>query len=346
MLLNDLLGDAESSSASSSSPSSSAVVQQKNQINSSFDIFSQYIKAGSNFQYMDPSEVDNSVAQLNIDEWSSMEEIKKEQQVSHDEINEKSESLFHGEQLDESLIAHASFTLTILEKLCTSISNYNRLKQQQYQQQQNNEEEKWSQLSDKKSLQAEKLLLSDRVIKLSHEIIELKTNLHILERQKMKIEKSLDRANEVTTELNEKVANLVNQSSMSDQNNEVTDGTGMDTNGTDTAAMSGNHAVKINSMNSHPGYKDELSSLHKQIALLETQLAESETAKAKVEMDLTERFARPMQQLQTDTQIADMRKAMEELRLQSKQRVGYLFLEVSTCSKDVHIIINVVYSLI
>lgn len=43
-------------------------------------------------------------------------------------------------------------------------------------------------------------------------------------------------------------------------------------------------------------------------------------------MTLTERLARPI--LQTETQVADMRKSMEELRQQCKHRVASLVDEV------------------
>ena len=66
--------------------------------------------------------------------------------------------------------------------------------------------------------------------------------------------------------------------------------------------------------------------LRRQIALLERQLAESETAKAKAEMTLTERLARPL--VQTESQVSDLRRSMEELRQQCKQRVASLNSEV------------------
>ena len=43
-------------------------------------------------------------------------------------------------------------------------------------------------------------------------------------------------------------------------------------------------------------------------------------------MTLTERLARPI--LQTETQVADLRKSMEELRQQCKHRVASLVVEV------------------
>lgn len=43
-------------------------------------------------------------------------------------------------------------------------------------------------------------------------------------------------------------------------------------------------------------------------------------------MTLTERLARPI--LQTETQVADLRKSMEELRQQCKYRVASLVAEV------------------
>jgi len=59
---------------------------------------------------------------------------------------------------------------------------------------------------------------------------------------------------------------------------------------------------------------------------LERQLSESETAKSQAEMTLTERLARPL--TQTEAQVGDMRRALEDLRQQCKHRVSVLISEV------------------
>ena len=324
MLLNDVLGDNESSSAINTE-------LQKNNLNSSYDIFNQYLKSGLDIHYMDPTEIDQSIISLNIDEWCTNDEIKKETQECKESIEEK--TIFQVENLNESLTNHASFTMNILEKLTSTIFNNNNNSSNINQQQQNSE--LIQQLSLIKTLQSEKLFLSDRCIKLAHELIDLKTQLFCIEKNKNKTEKLLDKTVELNNELKEKVneyntkqSSLISFNNDNNDNNNNTSST-ITTDPNTNNATNHTNATSNNNTNTNNIHKEEILELRKQITLLEKQLAESETAKAKVEMDLTERFARPMQQVQTDAQIADIKKAMDDLRIQSKQRVSYLFLEVS-----------------
>jgi chromosome segregation ATPase len=163
-----------------------------------------------------------------------------------------------------------------------------------------------------KELHAEKLMLHDRITKLSAEIVGLNAKLKICENEKMRTAKKLDRALIAAKELEQqRSAAVVTTSS---------DGT------TTTQPANGvteitNHS-SVESTNSNSSAEKEL---RRQIVVLERQLTESETAKSKVEMTLTERLARPLSQ--TEAQVADMRRAMEELRLQCKQRVSTLIAE-------------------
>ena len=60
--------------------------------------------------------------------------------------------------------------------------------------------------------------------------------------------------------------------------------------------------------------------LSRKIAILEKQLTQSEADKAKTEMDLTQRMAQPL--TQQDTLVAHLKKAVDDLRQQCKQRVS------------------------
>lgn len=290
------------------------------------ELLHRLLKTGERFTKIDPTHID-SIPKISADQWSSMEEVEKERQRCQEQVkeaftaaaaaaaegDEEEENLDekYGGPVDENLAAHVSFTLSLLERLCNAIndSSGNSL-----------QVDAVNALNEMRELRAEKLLLTDRITKLSSEIIDVSAKLRLAETEKLRAERDLDRAVLAAKEA-ERAA--LNPKPASDGTTTAEGGGQLGADGTTGSAA----AVPTSPQASNPTMEREL---RRQVTLLERQLAESESAKAAVEMTLTERLARPLPQ--TEVQVADMRTAMEELRQQCKHRVSALIAEVSsTC---------------
>lgn len=300
-LLLDGLGDSE------------MVIQD----NENFKLLHLFLNAGLKLRKEDSTQIGSVIPKLEVDEWSNEAEMETEKQRAREilskqiadqkgkyEIDQEGNSMDEdeedlGSRLEDHLLSHASFTLALLERLCIFISEAGIFERAP---------EIIHALQQAKELHAYRFSLQDKIEKLLSEIIDLETNLHLSKQQKLRAERTVDR-------LQEELATL-----------RASGGSGL--------------AGGEKSLNSHPsvvgadGHVSELEiELKAKVTLLETQLAESETAKSKVEMTLTERLARPL--TQTEAQIADMRKSMEELRQQCKQRVSSLISEGSELQEKV-----------
>jgi hypothetical protein len=212
------------------------------------------------------------------------------------ELSEEQLRTMFEHNLDQRLLDHVSFTLSLLEKLCNAINEGDQgilTHNTPLIQALTNARENASKIH----------CLTDAISKLRCEIVKLEGKHRLAENEKLRIERKLDKALLTIKELEaQQGANGSNA-----------------TTGDENGVKSGNED-KISSNATNNEYL-------RQIALLENQLAESEAAKAQAEMSLTERLSRPF--AQTEAQISDLRKAMEDLRFQCKQRVGLLVSEVS-----------------
>ncbi len=211
----------------------------------------------------------------------------------------------NGNGVDLQLSRHVSFTLSLLERICIGISEsrvFDRSPQLV------------SAVTIAKHLHAERLVARDRITILAVKVSELMVKVHEACVTRDKTNVLLEKAR---AEVNDLKASLSTTSSSSSLSSLVTVG------------GEGSAVVGVTGDNSYQGkanteVEDEL---RHQIRLLETQVRECEEAKAKVEMSFTERLAMPM--IQSEAQVVAMRRAMEDLRLQCKQRVTLLFSEVS-----------------
>lgn len=281
-----------------------------------------FIHSADVYLYQDPTNL-NPFPQIQADQWSNKEEIIKATDAAIEMIpklcsNDDTISEQHspqknaqdallssrsnkinvfGEQIEDHLVNHISFTFSILERLCYALSDGATLTE--------NHLETLKTLQVLKESRAKESLLSDGIVKLETELYMIESKLRIAENQKTRVEKQLDKANFTIKELEEKLAAMRSASSFIE--NQVIIG------------------VKMESVGESQAMNGEVHELQRQIALLETQLAESESVKAEAEMHLTERISRPL--MQADAQVSDMRKAMEDLRAQCKQRVNHLLSE-------------------
>jgi hypothetical protein len=265
---------------------------------SSSELFQRFVHSSDKYIIQDPSNVQN-LPQLNVDQWSSAPEIEKAKSIALSSlapIKSSNDGIqCFGDHIEEHLQSHIAFTYSILERLCyavseggTLVSNVETLKSLQL-------------LKESRSKES---LLIDGLTKLESEMYIIQSKCVFLENQKLKVEKQLDRAIQTIKELEEKLNNhgYNNAGPISTENEEKL-------------------TVLVKA-----GLNDNQQELVLQISTLEKQLAESESAKAEAEMHLTERISRPL--MQSDVQVADMRKAMEELRSQYKQRLNAVLEEV------------------
>lgn len=187
-------------------------------------------------------------------------------------------------------------------------------------------------LSDIRELRTEKLYLCDKITKLTAEIVNLKAHLQLSENKRRRAERDLDRSAVRLKEIEDGAGRAGAYGNGSGQRadaaeSKADDGSAAVATAGDGANDSSNSSSNSNNNNSSDGSSGLEREMRRQIVLLEKQLNESESARAAVEMKLTERMARPLPQ--TEVQITDMRNAMEELRQQCKQRVNAVITEVS-----------------
>ena len=258
------------------------------------------VHAGSNFHSLDPTDV-NGLPKLGVDEWSTAEDLAKARELAERKLNGETTGMGVGKEekggggggkimkrcdeegkssndldmkfggkVDETLCAHASFTLTLLERLCFVLSDSGIL---------DHLPGSLGAISDAKALHAEIFVLKDRIVKLSSEIIDNKAQLHVYEKQKIFAEKTLDRA--VIEHSRQLAIGVINQNQ--EKNSE------------------GENIGPSDSRNDISG--GDMKELCLKISVLEKQLGESEGAKARAEMTLTERLARPLSQTEAQVNI-------------------------------------------
>jgi hypothetical protein len=277
----------------------------------STELLERFIHAGSNFNLSDPVNCEK-LPKIDADEWSSSDEIEAAKKRAEAMVlqSNRLDNEFGG-RVEENLAAHSAFTLSLLERLCNAINEAGAL---------TISEERVQNIIEKKQHNSQILMLNDRITKLSLDIINLNTKHRVVENEKRKVEKRLDKLLCANAEAEQRRAQALENGDVTKPSDELAnaDGVAIDETGGGLGSGVAGGGAKIDA-----SVEKELK---RQIAVLERQLAESESAKSHGEMLLTERLARPL--AQTEVQVADMRRAMEELRQQCKQRVSQLLAEV------------------
>ena len=292
--------------------------------NGTSELLHRVLYAGSAYTSLDAINLD-SMPKMDVDQWSSNEEIEKEKNRLESIINENVHNMNaqFGGTLAENLSAHASFTLSLLERLCNAINECSGTLQNP---------EQSENIAKMKEYHAEKLLLNDRIAKITAELVHANAKLKICENEKLRIARKLDKAVAAAKEQEhlKNIAPKPEEAAASADGATVPTGNPVSSDANTTATATATAAAAAADAVALANNSALEKELRRQIAVLERQVTESETAKSKVEMTLTERLARPLSQ--TETQVADMRRSMEELRQQSKQRVSALIQEVRLSS--------------
>lgn len=233
---------------------------------------------------------------------------KEDSQGQEREVSDEQLRSYFEHNVDQRMLDHVSFTLSLLEKLCNAINEGGN----------NPSNTQFSQpplvaaLTNAREHAAKIHVLTDAINKLRYEIVTLENKYHVLENEKSKTERRLDKVLLTVKELEGTIANHSSSS-----NTTTTSSSSSSTNNNNTSSSTDPTTTNNNNNNEYV----------RQIALLEGQLIESEAAKAQAEMALTERLSRPLHQ--SEAQISDLRKAMEDLRFQCKQRISLLITEVT-----------------
>lgn len=286
------------------------------------------LNASSRWLSLDPTNTEN-VSTLDIDQWCSKGDIEKAREKalqSESDVKltvkspldggaEAGTRLLVSEQVEQHLQGHTSFTMSLLERLCSTLNEITDV---------GSREEILRPLTQARENSSIILTLQDNVLKLRSEIIETKALLQLKENEKVKLEKKLDKALMTIKELEERSGAVRNATSESKEGTVDTTSSAVPSGDTATssesAAAAAAGASKPKGDSAANGDQTYEKELQLQIELLEKQLAESESAKAKVERQMTEKLARPF--AQTETQVSDMRKTLEELKNQFKHRLA------------------------
>ena len=138
----------------------------------------------------DPTDI-TDIPDLEIDEWTNEAALEERRAKVEEEVLEqkkKAEEALNAEfggKLDETLSNHASFTMNLLERICSAIQEAGTFTEVP---------EVINAVAEAKALHEERLMLIDRITKLSSENVNLSSELHKSHLLKRKLERDWDRA--------------------------------------------------------------------------------------------------------------------------------------------------------
>ena len=161
---------------------------------------SYYVTTGSQFSTRNTSDIDTVPDLTNlIDTWSTLEDIEKEKNLLKESINENNTAILLGSDLEATLTDRATRTISILKQIHEYILNYDKNSNSNKGSSISNEDIKaylYRTITDMRAVQAENIALSSRVIILTHELIDMKANIHTIRVQKERYEKLLIKFND------------------------------------------------------------------------------------------------------------------------------------------------------
>ncbi len=217
-------------------------------------------------------------------------------------------------KLESSISSRSSFTLAILERLLETISVSHPMV---------TAPEVINALVDSKELYTEREILIERISKLALEVSSNKIKLVIAKQQNNKLNRQLNRKNVQSENEGAKSEDATNEP------NKIDSGTAAD----------GEHkSVQVLSVDSDTNTRNETmeKELIKKIIAAEKKLTDLEAARVKVELNLTERVAKPLSQ--TEAQVADLNKALEEVRMQNKARVNSILDDINASREKIKLL--------
>ena len=215
-------------------------------------------------------------------------------------------NVLYGGAINDALASHSSFTKEILQRLCQVISEATGFSQS---------DEVTHSISDARALHSEIQVLSDRVVTLSMEIVQMHAHTARLSRDKHRLELQLARAQE-SKEASE-TAIAVSAAVSGEETMVVDSGVGPA-----MAAVAAREPAETD--------KDILA-LKSQIRLLEKQVNQSEADKAAAEMELTERLSKPLGEGGTqDALVVQLKSTVETLRQQCRTQLSQHQAELFT----------------
>ena len=214
-------------------------------------------------------------------------------------------------ELESSMSSRTSFTLAILERLLETISVSRPIVAVP---------EVINALVDSKELYAEREILIERIGKLALEVSSNKIKLLTAKQQNNKLNRQLNRKN----------AELENEGAKSE-------GTTTESNKSDCDAptVGEQKSAQLITVDPDTNSRNETieKELTKKIMAAEKKLTDLEAARVKVELNLTERVAKPLSH--AEAQVADLNKALEEVRSQNKARVNSILDDINVSREKV-----------
>lgn len=315
---------------------------------------------------------------MDADEWSSVQEIEEEmakaikrlQSGKRDEddpdYDENEDAADQSAPIDEVLSSRTTFTLSLLQRLCSKINISTGMLNADTSQA----------LASAKEAQAQQLLLTEKVTALSIQLIQIKAKLRVTENDKLRIAKSLYKAQTKEAERaeREKAQSMhasammemesINASSSSSSGNVSSssatgdsvsvspqDGRKSSSRNNEEGSSSSSSSCSSSSSDSNNGSSsgiertmssssgdggEVLKELRKQLGVLERQVVESETAKVVAEHAFTKQLAnKSVTKGETDTQVVELRRSLEETRQQGNDKAAALLAD--SVAKQEHI---------
>lgn len=281
---------------------------------------------------------------LNLDRWSSSKDIEEERKRVHEVVDAKTDDVMYGSPLTEAdLSQHVASTRSHLERLCQEVVRLGKLNSQQA-------ESLFRPAADLKAVSTERNVLASRVVKLTHEIVDLKAQLHSAAAERERLHRKILVISEDGVALPPLQRSASNGSSVGvgtstpaagdDKDKMLVDGVAASATSMvlktaesimtqdDTLGMVTTVGAALGSVPPTPaGPTEAEEAMRLQVEVLEKQLAECEAERLRLDTTLTERIA-TTPAASSSAEVADLQKALDSLRKQSQQRVDVAHKEV------------------
>ena len=264
----------------------------------------------------DPTDI-SDLPDMEIDQWTNEAVVEERKAKAEEEILEqkkKAEEALDAEfggKLEDNVASHASFTMNLMERLCSTIQEAGTFTEVP---------EVINAVAEAKALHEERLMLIDRITKLSSENVNLSAELHKAHQMKRQLQRDWNRSKQ--TQDDRKVDSTAASAPSADVKSEAQQASSINTDASHSTVREESSDVLAGTMDpaAVSSFQAKEKEMNRKISILEKQLAQSEADKAKTEMDLTQRIAQPLSQ--QDALVAHLKKAVDDLRQQCKQRVS------------------------
>lgn len=327
----------QSSSNFSSATNQTAIYEGKS-------IFSNFLQSCTQLNRFDPTDV-VALPSLRLDDWSSVEDAAVEAAVAHtkiDTMNGDNSLLFGPTVTNEALSPIVRRTSHYLQQLVDALSQKSNFSLSEEL------SSRWLRLAtDHKSWQLERGILVDRITQLAHDIVDLKLVVFKTNIEKRKIERSLNKSLDGQPELTRSTQSFTSEINGVDMEfSTISSSAVIASTSTEITSIfqrhhenlpttpsfsssiaSLSHALSNGTVNS--GQAIDESDIRQMLAVLESQLAESESSREALERQLNERVTSQCASSNKETLNTELEETLTEQRLTLQKYFDAFNTEVS-----------------